>query len=167
MWILFFLFLVAEPKGKPKSLIHDARFAILRRPLSSIHVRFKGRYSRDAEWIFEFASLPIRFPNFLCAVILSFFDSHIGCCRYAMLYDWYIDIYIWRVLSSSIRISWYESVYRSFDSARFVSLSISLFFLFFPFFLFLQKVFSRENPSSRKLNRVISFDQVVTQLRSN
>lgn len=83
MWILFFLFLAAEPKGKPKSLIHDARFAILRRPLSSIHVRFKGRYSRDAEWIFEFASLPVRFPNFLCAVILSFFDSHIGCCRYA------------------------------------------------------------------------------------
>lgn len=41
------------------------------------------------------------------------------------------------------------------------------FFSFFPFSLFLQKVFSRENPSSRKLNRVISFDQVVTQLRSN
>lgn len=94
MWILFFFFLAVERKGKPKSLIHDARFAILRRPLSSIHVRFKGRYSRDAEWIFEFASLPVRFPNFLCAVILSFFDSHIGCCGYAMLYDWYIDIYI-------------------------------------------------------------------------
>lgn len=44
--------------------------------------RSKVRYSRDAEWIFELASLSIRSPNFPCAVILSFLRS-----TYRLFYD--------------------------------------------------------------------------------
>lgn len=116
--------------------------------------------------------VPLRSPNFLCPLILSFFRSICRLFPIRVLYDWYIDSYIYiyisyrRVLSSSIRISWYDIQYESMyrvPLTRFISFSIS--FSFFPLLLFffpLPLVFSRENPLNRKLSRVISFDQVVT-----
>lgn len=87
--------------------------------------------------------VPLRSPNFLCPLILSFFRSICRLFPIRVLYDWYIDSYIYiyisyrRVLSSSIRISWYDIQYESMyrvPLTRFISFSIS--FSFFPLLLF-------------------------------
>lgn len=154
MWILFSFLSSSSQKESQSRWFTTSSFVDL----------FKSyRYSRDAEWIFEFASLPVRYTKSLCAVILSLFRSiHIGCCRYAC---YTIDILIY----TSDEFFRFPLEYRNTISRICVSFLWFRFHFFFFLFFFVSsfsscKKFSRAN---RKLSRVISFDQVVTQLRSN